>query len=149
MGGLASRNKGRRGEYCVRDYFRRLGAASDRVPLSGAAPGFKGDVRVVFPGQEPFYVEVKKRAKGFEFIYEYLSTVPESLAGLASKEAQCVAFGTSFEAVKDLDYYGIPRDPKTQKVVDKLLRMRDNWLQGCSYLVLQQDRKPLVFVRFS
>ena len=43
-------------------FLSSLGLAANRVPLSGAAPGFKGDV-VFEVGGEKFVVECKRRKR--------------------------------------------------------------------------------------
>lgn len=65
MSGKASRDKGNRRE---REMVERLnalpGVSANRVPLSGAMQGYKGDLRVFLDGVDrPLQVEVKARAK--------------------------------------------------------------------------------------
>lgn len=62
--GKFSRDKGNRGEYLVRDKLREAGFCVDRIPASGAAQGFKGDLRIKYDNQE-ILVEVKTRKKDF------------------------------------------------------------------------------------
>lgn len=71
--GKPSRDKGARFERAVVDAFRSYHFVAHRVPLSGAADGFPGDVRVNVTWQpEPLRIECKKRADGFKEIYRWL-----------------------------------------------------------------------------
>lgn len=150
MSGRASRQKGMRGEYAVRDMFRLLGADAHRVPLSGAAQGFKGDVMVTFPDRQPFYIEVKKRRNEFDRIYKLLAEIEPTLTcvGLASQGGLCVAIGTDFTKVDALDHFLYASTPEHTKLVDRLLQMRTKWQKDCDYLAIQGDRKPILVVRF-
>jgi len=63
------RSKGRRTEYEVRDILKANGISADRVPLSGASQGFKGDI--IFIRNDKKYVgEVKARQDSFKEIYK-------------------------------------------------------------------------------
>lgn len=65
--GKKSRNKGYRVERELVLAFREAGLKALRVPLSGAAEGFEGDLLV-----EGMAVEVKARHDGFKEIYKWL-----------------------------------------------------------------------------
>lgn len=65
--GLFSRRKGQREEQAVVSLHKREGFEAKRVPLSGAADGFKGDVIV-----HGLTGESKLRAAGFKQIYSWL-----------------------------------------------------------------------------
>jgi hypothetical protein len=65
--GKAQRDKGYRGEYNLVQMFKENELDSKRVPLSGAAEGFKDDIRV-----EGYTGEVKVRGNGFKQIYDWL-----------------------------------------------------------------------------
>lgn len=56
---MNQRNKGKRGEYHVRDLLRGFGYKAERTPLSGGIPTWKGDITTNFP----FFVEVKNVEK--------------------------------------------------------------------------------------
>ena len=83
MGGKASRDKGCRSEREVVHILREAGITADRVPLSGAAEGFKGDVRVGLDewrgnGNDIIHPltgawECKVRADGFKSQYRWLA----------------------------------------------------------------------------
>lgn len=66
MGGRSSKQKGSRRERQVVEKFLGEGIQAQRVPLSGAAAGFKGDVWAELAG-ERLVVEVKARANGEGF----------------------------------------------------------------------------------
>lgn len=68
MVGKSSRDKGRRGEYQVRDLFREAGYKAERVPLSGACGGYPGDITVEGIG----IVEVKKGGHVPVALYRWL-----------------------------------------------------------------------------
>ena len=66
-----SRDKGSRFERELVDAFRSAGLDAYRIPLSGAATGFKSDVQVRLPGGTKT-IECKSRHNGFRQVYEYL-----------------------------------------------------------------------------
>jgi len=53
------KQKGKRGEYAVRDMLRGFGYKAQRTPLSGGIEGWKGDITTDFP----WFIEVKNTAK--------------------------------------------------------------------------------------
>jgi len=67
MSGRKSKQKGYRFEVSVRDKARSFGLDAVRVPLSGAAEGFLGDVVV-----ESKKLSCKARAHGFSRLYTWL-----------------------------------------------------------------------------
>lgn len=67
MSGRYSRRKGYRTEAKIRDLVRRAGVHCKRVPLSGSAPGWAGDL--ILAGRS---FEVKARANGFRQAYRWL-----------------------------------------------------------------------------
>jgi len=62
-GGRAPRRKGNRVEREVLALMREAGLEARRVPLSGSAPGYPGDLEVEVPGLGRVLVEVKARRK--------------------------------------------------------------------------------------
>ena len=66
--GKMQRNKGNRVEREIVNYLKENGIPAKRVPLSGAAEGFKGDI--IIDGS--LRAEVKARKDGFKQIYEWL-----------------------------------------------------------------------------
>ena len=71
MSGKAPREKGARLERLIVDILTSYGLEAKRVPLSGAAIGFKGDIHAIINGQQ-LQLEAKSRRKGFGFIYQAL-----------------------------------------------------------------------------
>ena len=67
MSGARSRRKGYRAEAKMRAIIAASGLDCLRVPLSGAAPGWGGDLVI---GTRTF--EVKVRARGFRQLYRWL-----------------------------------------------------------------------------
>ena len=63
--GARSRNKGARREREIVQLHRAAGIAAHRVPLSGAVPGYAGDV--ILDGLSDLRCEVKGRASGGGF----------------------------------------------------------------------------------
>jgi Holliday junction resolvase len=73
MSGKYSRNKGARFEREVVNFLKSEGMRANRVPLSGAMEGFKGDVLVQTRVDQPLmHFECKSLANGFKFVYESL-----------------------------------------------------------------------------
>ncbi len=65
------KEKGSRFEREIVDKARHRELEANRVPLSGSAAGFKGDVHIKI-GRETWVIEAKKRASGFKFLYQNL-----------------------------------------------------------------------------
>ena len=69
----SQRNKGNREERRVVNWIKSItGWSARRVPLSGAAEGFKGDVHIESPTGHRFVIECKVRHSGFKQIYKWL-----------------------------------------------------------------------------
>ncbi|TXH52878.1 MAG: hypothetical protein E6Q97_14530 [Desulfurellales bacterium] len=66
MSGRASKRKGSKIEREFVELHRALGLDAKRVPLSGAAAGWKGDIKVIVRGRE-ITGEVKARGDGSGF----------------------------------------------------------------------------------
>lgn len=66
-----NKEKGSRFEREIVDKARLRELEANRVPLSGSASGFKGDVHIKI-GRETWIIEAKKRASGFKFLYQHL-----------------------------------------------------------------------------
>lgn len=129
-----SRNKGSRVERELVALLKENGWEAFRVPLSGAAQGFKGDVIATKNGQMLNF-EVKARAKMFDWVYKLLSS-----DGSACCIISDVAVGTynpdpnlSFRLIGD-------------KYGKRLLKYREQWLGKADILVIKSDRKPFLFI---
>ena len=66
--GKFSRDKGAREERAIVNFHKERGVDAKRVPLSGAAAGFKHDVMI-----GGLTAEAKLRKTGFKQIYDWLS----------------------------------------------------------------------------
>jgi len=70
--GKSQRDKGYRTENNLRNLFIDSDIQCRRVPLSGGADGYKGDLIITVDEQE-HKAEVKCRGNGFKSLYEWLS----------------------------------------------------------------------------
>jgi hypothetical protein len=144
MGGRSSRNKGKVGEYLVRDYFRARGYVSNRVPSSGAALGFKGDVVLEKDGRK-LLAEVKFRKDEYKSIYALLDQSEKPLL-VANKVILSDDFSDlGFEPGSVQLYSG--SFSKHTKAVSKLINM-EKLLKTADFLVIKINHKPLLFIRY-
>lgn len=158
MGGRASRQKGMRAEYGLRNTLRLLGWEAHRVPSSGAAEGFKGDVIGTKDGRKLVF-EVKNYADSFEKIYQLYEQNTKAkqddlLTFVAPHEDRlCVRISTSLHAVLNADvtcFEFADRNPlytKFKRTYEKLMRMQ-RLLKGADILVIKQNHKPLLYIRY-
>lgn len=154
MSGKFSRSKGRRGEYAARDLLRTLGYECDRVPLSGASQGYKGDLRFSKDGKE-YLAEVKVRKPGaFKHIYALWSEgalkqttfASESVIAIyAEDRAICVA-PTPQAALRGGDWYA-PVIASNSKGFKQLLKIEE-FVKGCDMLIIKEDHKPFLFITY-
>jgi hypothetical protein len=148
MGGKYSRDKGARNERLVRDYFRGLGLVCDRVPLSGASQGFKGDLRVALPSGQVLYPEIKARKQEFKTVYELLG---KANARAFDFGGQLVLLSREFAGLGYLYpvtpvFFPEPVPPKSRGG-RKLLGLK-KLLKGCDFLVIKDDRQQPLFIRY-
>lgn len=69
MSGAASKRKGSSEERAIVKFFESLpGWRAKRVPLSGGADGFPGDVYAYDPSGKKYRIESKRRASGAGFV---------------------------------------------------------------------------------
>lgn len=159
MGGRASRQKGMRREYQLRDLLRLHGwTNAHRVPASGASQGFKGDVTAEHPKHGHKKFEVKSRKGTFDKIYQlyaaHVNTMGTDLLSfsLGGQASICVDLSSSLEAVLEGAEYYLPAEahpcfkqfPKTFRKVHAAQSM----LQGSDILVLKGDNQCFLFLRF-
>lgn len=156
MGGKASRDKGKRGEYGLRDHFRDLGYEAIRVPLSGASEGYKGDVVASKDGKE-ITLELKCRKNQFKSIYAILDTLSPEVIGLwynTPSDGALVGLSYSFEALASFNgpYTSteswIKQFPNYKRVLKKIITLR-KLVVDCDYLAIKNDRKPFIFLKFT
>jgi hypothetical protein len=139
MSGLYSRRKGMRCEYEIRDIYRAHGWLADRVPSSGAAEGFKGDIHIRRPdGSEDMLVEVKARKKAFTRLYDVLEECP---AGVTGKDKNGLRFFISPNPHQLMQAY-VEQDIGLD--LSGLVKL----MGPCQVLVLKDDRRPPIFIQF-
>ena len=83
------KEKGSRFEREIVELARLRDMEAHRVPLSGSAAGFKGDVHIK-KGREIWVIEAKKRADGFKFLYQHLDGADVLVVGADRKQALAV-----------------------------------------------------------
>lgn len=88
--GKAQRDKGARFEREIVHALRAYGLRADRVPLSGASEGFKGDVRLIDHNEVSMTIECKKRAHGQKQIREWIEEADLLVLGADRQEALVV-----------------------------------------------------------
>ena len=151
--GLRSRRKGQRVEYLVRDTLRKEGFDADRVPASGAAQGFKGDIRAIKDGKT-YLIEVKSRQDSFTKAYEFacalhMGAKGTKLCGGYSPQAGQVEIGYSMSDLIAPSGAIVLISPTHEQYKLFLSVLKLESLLGLSdILVLKDDRKPLLFLRF-
>lgn len=155
--GKSQRDKGNRGEYHLRDDLRRFGYKADRIPASGAAQGFKGDVAFGKQTTKEFTAEMKSRKAAFASIYKLFADHYNSqkddtlkivlddgrtLVNLSSSPVGAMEEGGVYDHVKYLDLYAanaraIRRLPTLHKLV-----------KGCDLLAIKDNNCPILYLRF-
>jgi len=83
------KEKGSRFEREIVELARQRDMEANRVPLSGSAAGFKGDVHIK-KGRETWVIEAKKRADGFKFLYQHLDGADILVVGADRKKPLAV-----------------------------------------------------------
>lgn len=155
MGGRASRQKGIRNEYVLRDYLRNLGYEAVRVPLSGASEGFKGDVIARKDGIE-YTFEMKARRDAFKRIYHVYSQMLLQDASVVrfTIDQTSIAMGTSFEEVKKpngtfpkLIFAWESILKQNTRTFSKIFNLR-KLLGESEYLVIRDNNRPMLFLRY-
>jgi hypothetical protein len=154
MGGRMSRNKGSRVERLLRDLLRGCGYTADRIPLSGAAQGFKGDVQFAKDGK--YYVaEVKARKDAFRRIYDLwsehkLQTDTDTLKFLSGKWLVNVSSHPG-EALSDGGTYpldtNLPMYTEFKLTIRKIINLQ-KLVKDCDVLAIKDNHCPFLFIRF-
>lgn len=154
-----SRNKGRRGEYLVRDHLKACGYDAVRVPLSGASQGFKGDVIAYIPGKEELTFEVKLRKNTFQRIYKFYDFMTRDkpfrftprepdpkLAYAASMSKHPVDLITETD---DTTYRLLtePEMKEHKRAIRQIGKLRE-LVKDADILVIKDDHKPLLYIRY-
>jgi hypothetical protein len=133
--GKFSRDKGKRNEYSLRDYLRLHGWQADRVPSSGAAQGFKGDIKAAHPVHGPKLFELKARKETFKRIYELYAAnirtqgddVLAVAAAVPGADHVCVRLSSSLPAViEGSDHYEVAKNHPLYKEFSRTFRQIGN-----------------------
>lgn len=169
-----ARSKGIRGEYIVRNQLRSLGYKADRVPLSGSAEGFKGDVIASKDGHS-FKFEVKCRKDMFQNIYtlhdgrkdskdiKYVIPHDSGFRTGVSRfdiDGQLIAMSQYFDALRQSQFEAVfeketavkpvgrmPKGPDKTLVFRQLLRYK-NWLGEADFLVLKINGSLPLYIKY-
>lgn len=152
MSGNYSRLKGKRNEYLLRDSLRAEGYEAHRVPSSGAADGFKGDVEFSRAGQT-WVAELKVRHMEFKAIYALMEGHDKlAYAVPAGEHVVCVSVSRTMEdAINGLHVYEPIERHSGNKAVLKAVRKLTTiapMLGKSDILVVKDDRKPFLYVRY-
>ena len=153
--GKSQRDKGCRNEYKLRDDLRRFGYKADRVPSSGAAQGFKGDVKFSKDGKE-YVAEMKARKCSFKSIYamftahynysqdDTLKLVTEDgqLINLSSSPIGALESGGVYEYAHNLPWY------ETHKRTLRRLDTLKKFVKDCDLLAIRDNGLPILYLRF-
>jgi hypothetical protein len=156
-GGRRSKNKGRNQEYACRDYLRKLGWTAERVYASGAIAGLPGDIKATKNGRTVLF-ELKTRKASFGKVYDlyaaHLAAKKDDVfaAALPGAEKLCVEMSNSLDALLDSD--GVfevadshPCFSSFKRTFGKLKTMQE-WVKSCEILVIKDDRRPYLFLRY-
>ncbi len=142
-----SRNKGARNERALVKYLESKGYKALRVPLSGAAKGFKHDVTAEKDGVT-YTFELKVRANEYESIYHFYNTHKSGgvvRIGTGNDDCEVLIMSNEFEKVISIDG-GYPAD--TSRTAKKLFNMK-NLLNGAQFLVIRGDRQGWLFIHYA
>lgn len=149
MSGRMARNKGRQGEYLVRDFFRERGWTSNRVVGSGAHfkidASLTGDV-VLKKDSIELKAEVKFKKDEYKSLYAMLDQKGEAVRFATG--GHYVIMSYSFD---DLGFEGSPIKVFDGTVADRTIRKICNMrklLKGADFLVVKINNKPLIFLRY-
>lgn len=146
MGGRASKQKGTRAELILRDILRSKGWAADRVPLSGAAAGFKGDVTATKEGRT-LLVEVKSRQDEYKSIYVMLDNTPALVLTGLNMPSGCIAIGYDLDRVLNQTRFTLEPDPKYARTLRKIVTMQ-KLLGEAELLAVKINNKPFIYIKY-
>lgn len=153
----ASRRKGKRTEYSLRDFMRKCGWEANRVALSGAWSGAKGDVKAT-KGSKSCLLECKNhRRKWTDFwtmLEESTRITGDEVISVAvpTLEKQLVDIAYNLDAILDGNMiyppmYHHPVYEKYKKTFKRLPAMY-KYLGNSDILVIKDSFKPFIFFRF-
>lgn len=148
--GKSQRIKGVQQEYRLRDFLRRFGFTADRVPASGAAQGFPGDIRAS-KGKQELLFELKTRKSSFTKIYELFDKYETEEVLRFTHDASCVTISKTPDqaiggGVFPFAYHFM--DMKADKRTLNRFKTLKKMLKGSDILVIKDDYKPFLFISF-
>jgi hypothetical protein len=153
--GKSQRDKGCRGEYKLRDDLRRFGYQAHRVPASGAAQGFKGDVEF-YDQTGKYRAEMKSRKNAYKSLYalfaahynyhkdDTLKIVLDDgqLINLSSSPIGAMENGGVYEFPTNFPWYDAhKRAFGRMKTLKKLAK-------DCDLLAVKDNNRPILYLRF-
>jgi Holliday junction resolvase len=151
--GAYSRNKGKRVERALVEELKRNGWGEvsregwKQVRFgSSEAP----DVRARPPGWgTAISFECKARAAGFDAFYGLLTKT--KVLRFTDGHTECAVSHDPNEVWEFCGYYVQASEfmCDNEKALYKLLDLKKKWLGNADVLVLKQDRKPFIFIRYS
>lgn len=138
MGGKFSRDKGARAERAVLAKIKQAGFSANRVPLSGASVGYKGDIAIEYDNRE-ILVEVKSRKKEFTKLYELL----DEFGGFTTEIHGVVV---SYSPVHAITEEGTQAWSMLRPKLDPLLRKCLIYRADSDILVVKDDFKVPIYL---
>ncbi len=144
--GKMQRDKGNRIEREIVNILKKNNINAKRVPLSGSANGFKGDI-VIESKNKTFRCEVKARKDGFKLIYKNLPKIETGSLKLITEKNRLAVLKID-EFVKILK--GNKLNKYTSNTLHRKLKQIDQWIADNDILFIKANRKPiLALVRLS
>jgi Holliday junction resolvase len=152
--GKFSRSKGRRNEQQLVLYLARHGYQAERILRQYQAAG-QPDVKATKIAGIVTTFEMKARKDSFKTIYALYNSEKDDkgvVAFVTYSGGKPVALSTDFEALlgSDRTFRNLilfPPNPKLLKVYNRIVKL-DELRQSADYLVIKDNNKPMLFLRF-
>lgn len=153
MAGSKSRSKGRRGEQQLVLYLTKRGYRAERILQQYQFAG-QPDVKAVKDGVVLTF-ESKLRRDSFKSIYRVYYSDRDSdglLCFTMGSGSVCVALSTDFESLLNIDRSFrnlalFPPAKKDVKVYERIVKL-NALRQAANYLVIRDNNKPSIFLRY-
>jgi len=152
----ANRLKGTRQEYRLRNHFREEGYISHRVPSSGSAHGFPGDVSFKDENDVLRLAELKSRKDHFNVVYDWFHSFVDD-GTLLEHMLDTVRIEYAFEfggkvvvaRTAKVLFEGAATVLANEKphMTRKFLAL-EPWAEKVHVLVLHKNREPFLFLRY-
>lgn len=146
MSGRYSRNKGARVERELVHLLNTKGFTAIRVPLSGAAKGFKHDIIAAKEGKN-INIEVKARGTGYTKIYKEIRKNSKNSLAYVLPDNRCVAISTDLSSLIDIDEYAYTTTKELVNFYNHVWGLK-KLLQGADVLAIKRDREDFLFIKF-